>query len=53
VPIRDHETNLELTYMAQMVPGWIVQPSLTFVWHPSSNAARNATVAGLRSMVRY
>ena len=53
VPIRDHETNLELTYLAQMVPGWVVQPNLTFVWHPAGNAARNATVAGIRSIVRY
>ncbi len=53
VPIRDHETNLELTYMAQVVPGWVVQPVVTFIWHPSGNAARNATVAGVRSILRY
>ncbi len=53
VPIRDHETNLELTYMAQIVPGWTVQPNLTFVWHAAGHASRNATVVGARSIVRY
>lgn len=53
VPIRDHETNLEITYMAQIVPGWTVQPSLTFVWHAAGNPNRNAAVVGARSIVRY
>jgi porin len=52
-PIRDYETNLELTYQAQIVPGWTVQPTVTFVWHPSGDASRNATVAGVRSLWRY
>ena len=41
--VRDYETNLELTYMAQIVPGWWVQPNLQFVWHPNGDASRNAT----------
>lgn len=53
VPIRDYETNLELMYMAQIVPGWTVQPDLQFVRHAAGNARRNATVAGVRSMWRY
>ncbi len=53
VPIRDHETNLELTYVAQIVPGWTVQPDLQFIWHPSGDARRNAVVAGVRSQWRY
>ena len=52
-PIRDYETNLELTYVAQIVPGWTVQPNLQFIWHPSGDASRNATVAGVRSQWRY
>ena len=52
-PIRDYETNLELSYAAQIVPGWIVQPTLQFVWHPSGDASRNATVAGARSIWLY
>lgn len=51
--IRDYETNLELTYMAQIVPGWTLQPELQFVWHPSGDASKNATVAGIRSLWRY
>ena len=53
VPVRDHETNLELTYVAQIVPGWTVQPDLQFIWHPSGDAKRNAVVAGVRSQWRY
>ena len=45
-PIRDYETNLELTYMAQIVPGWTVQPNLQFIWHPNGDATKNATVVG-------
>src|ERR1035437_409329 len=52
-PIRDHETNLELTYQAQIVPGWLVQPSLQFIWHPSGDPTKNATVLGARSIWRY
>ena len=52
--MRDHETNLELSYQAQIVPGWIVQPNLQFVWHPRGDPGiRNATVAGVRSQWRY
>ena len=51
--VRDYETNLELTYMAQIVPGWTVQPNLQFIWHPSGDATRNATVVGARSLWRY
>lgn len=53
VPIRDYEANLELTYAAEIVPGWIVQPNLQFIWHPNGDATRNATVAGVRSLWRY
>ena len=51
--IRDYEANLELTYVAQIVPGWTVQPNLQFVWHPSGDPSRNATVIGARSQWRY
>lgn len=51
--IRDFEANLELTYSAQIVPGWTVQPMLTQVWHPSGDPDRNATVVGVRTFVRY
>ena len=52
-PIRDYEANLELSYAAQIIPGWIVQPNLQFIWHPSGDATKNATVVGARSLWRY
>ena len=52
-PIRDHETNLELTYVAQVIRGWYVQPNLQFVWHPNGDASRNATVVGARPIWRF
>jgi porin len=53
VVIRDSETNLEFTYVHQIVPGWTVQPTLQFVWHPNGDATRNAVVVGARSLIRY
>jgi porin len=51
--IRDYEANLELTYLAQVVPGWTVQPNMQFIWHPNGDASKNATVVGARSLWRY
>jgi porin len=51
--VRDFEANLELTYVARIVPGWTMQPVLTYVWHPDGNRARNATVTGMRSIWRF
>jgi porin len=48
--VRDFEANLELTYQAQIIPGWTVQPVVTFIWHPSGDASRNATITGVRSI---
>jgi carbohydrate-selective porin OprB len=30
-----------------------VQPNLQFIWHPSGDASKNATVAGVRSQWRF
>jgi porin len=51
--VRDYELNLEMTYQAEIVPGWTVQPVLTRVWHPNGDASRNAWVTGFRTMWRY
>jgi len=51
--VRDYEANIELTYLAQIVPGWTVQSVLTHVWHPRGDRHRNATVMGGRSVWRY
>ena len=53
LPIRDYEMNWELTYRAQIVPGWTVQPNLQFIWHPNGDATKNAMVVGARSLWRY
>jgi len=52
-PIQDHEANIELTYAAQVTPGWSLQPVITWVRHPSGDAGRNAMVTGVRSIVRF
>jgi porin len=54
-PPRDYEINLELTYVAQIVSGWTVQPVYTSIWHPSGTGIRypDAQVVGVRSVVRY
>jgi len=50
---RDYETNLELSYLAQIVPGWTVQPDFQYIWHPSGFAGRDAKVIGVRTMVSF
>ena len=36
--------------VAQIIPGWTVQPVYTYIWHPSGQAGRDAKVAGVRSI---
>ncbi len=52
---RDYEANLELNYQAQIIPGWLVQPNVQFIWHPSGTDTRlnDAMVVGVRSFVHY
>ena len=62
-PIRDYEILLEMTYQAQIIPGWSVQPDLQYFWHtggnvPNINAAPGTPIAdtlvlGLRSTINY
>jgi porin len=51
--VRDYEANIEFSYVAQIVPGWTVQPDFQYVRHPSGQAGRDAKVLGLRTMVRF
>ncbi|MBV9558317.1 MAG: carbohydrate porin [Pseudolabrys sp.] len=51
--VRDYEANLELTYQAQIIPGWTVSPTFQYIWHPSGQAGRNATVTGIRTIARF
>jgi porin len=54
-PPRDYEINLEFTYVAQIIKGWVVQPVYTYIWHPSGTGIRypDAQVAGVRSVIRW
>lgn len=54
-PPRDYEMNLELTYVAEIIKGWVVQPVYTYIWHPSGTGIRypDAHVAGVRTIIRY
>jgi porin len=63
-PIRDDESVIELTYMAQVTPWWQVQPDLQYVVHPGGHAPLpnepaqnrtigNATVLGLRTTITF
>jgi len=51
--VRDYEASLELSYVAQIIPGWTVQPDLQYIRHPSGQEGRDATVVGVRSIWKY
>jgi porin len=51
-PIREYEAAIELTYAAQVMTGWTVQPVFTYVWRPSG-ILPNAAVTGARSIWRF
>jgi porin len=63
-PIRNYEMTFELTYQAQIVPGWTVQPDFQYVINPGGNVPnpndptglspiKNAAIFGLRTIVKY
>ena len=63
-PIRDYEAVLEVTYQAQIVPGWTIQPDFQYIINPGGHVAdpadpdglrplRNALVFGVRTTVNY
>jgi porin len=62
-PIQDYEAALELTYQAQIVPGWTVQPDFQYIFHPGGHIANpfnpagvaipNAAVVGVRMTINY
>jgi porin len=53
-PRRSFEANLELTYLAEIRPGFDLQPVVTHVWNPSETpGGRNALVVGLRTRLLY
>jgi porin len=63
-PIRNYELGLEVTYQAEILPGWSLQPDLQYVIHPGGNipnpnsptgvsAIKNAFIYGLRTTIQY
>jgi porin len=62
LPVRSSESLVELTYKAQIIPGWTIQPDLQYIWRPGGNAPDpndptrpidDALVLGVRSAVNY
>jgi len=51
--VREYEANLEISYVAQIVPGWTVQPDFQYVWRPNGITGRDARIVGIRSTVRF
>ena len=61
--IQDYESLFEVSYTAQIVPGWTIQPDFQYMWHPGGNvpinsapgapAIPNATVVGVRTTINY
>ncbi|MGQ0444156.1 MAG: carbohydrate porin [Beijerinckiaceae bacterium] len=63
LPIRDYELAVELTYQAQVVPGFLVQPDFHYIFRPRGGALNplnpaagripDAAVIGLRTMNKF
>jgi porin len=59
--IRDHETLLEISYTAEIRPGWTLQPDFQYIWQPGGNvpngagtgAVENAAVLGARTTINF
>lgn len=63
MPVRSYELALELTYQAQIIPGWTVQPDFQYIFRPSGGVIDpinplvgripDAAVFGVRTMVSF
>jgi porin len=59
--IRNHETLLEISYTAEIKPGWTLQPDFQYIWQPGGNvpddagtgAVKNAAVLGARTTINF
>ena len=63
-PLRNYESQIELTYQAQISPWLTVQPEFQYVFHPGGNLANpndvsgtkpvgDAAILGVRAIVRF
>ena len=63
LPVRDDEVAFELTYQAQIVPGFLVQPDFQYIFHPGGGALNplnpgagripDAAVLGIRTTIKF
>jgi porin len=62
--ILEYEALIEVSYMAQIVPGFTIQPDFQYFWNPGGNvpldegdptgpAVKDAAVFGVRSTINY
>jgi porin len=59
--IRNYEALLEISYTAEIRPGWTLQPDFKYVWKPGGSvpndagtgAVGNATVLGARTTINF
>lgn len=62
-PIRSSEALIEVTYQAQIVPGWTIQPDFQYVFRPGGGIVnprspagaleKDAAIFGVRTTIRY
>lgn len=63
-PVRDYEAVIEVSYQAQIMPGWTIQPNFQYIWHPGGHIAdpndpegirpvKDAAVFGVRTTISY
>jgi porin len=61
-PVRNYEMTIELSYQAQIKPGWTLQPTFQYVIHPGGHitdpnapgrAIKDGAIFGLRTTVAY
>jgi porin len=59
--IRNNETLLEISYTAEIKPGWTLQPDFQYIWQPGGNvpnesgnaAVADAAVVGVRTTIGF
>jgi len=61
-PVRNYEMTIELSYQAQIKPGWTLQPNFQYVIHPGGHISdpstpersiKNGAIFGLRTTIAY
>lgn len=61
-PLRDYELTFDLTYLAQITPGWSLQPLFQYIVHPgghvpdplsASRPVKNGALVGVRSTLKF